>query len=128
LTGDLPFGVIQAPAFVRKDSRGTFEEILNVGRWESLICGSMDKGAAMGHHYHAHTVVFFYLLEGSSHIITVDVPSNHRNEFTIRAGQGFLFRPSEARVITHLEPVRFLMMKSHRFDPKAPDLIEYRVT
>ena len=125
---DMPFGVVEKPVYVRRDARGTFEELVNTGRWESLISGRMVKGSVMGHHYHDHTIVFFYLLEGRSHITTVDVHTKARHEYDIHAGQGFIFHPSEARAIAHLENVRFLMMKSHRFDPSAPDLIEYQVS
>lgn len=128
MTEDLPWGVMAQPAFVREDARGRFEEILAVGHWESLIAGTMEPGAVLGHHYHAYTVVFFYLQEGRSRVVTVDTRSRDRREAEIRAGQGFLFRPVEARAIIHLEPVRFIMLKSHRYDPAAPDLIAYHVS
>ena len=128
MTDTLPWGVVAQPAFVREDARGRFEEILAVGQWESLIAGTMEPGAVLGHHYHAYTVVFFYLQEGRSRVVTVDTRSGDRREAEIRAGQGFLFRPVEARAIIHLEPVRFIMLKSHRYDPAAPDLIAYHVS
>lgn len=128
MTEDLPWGIVPKPAFVREDARGLFEEVLNVGRWESLIVGTMRAGAVLGHHYHAHTVVFFYLQEGRSQIVTVDTQTGERREAEIHSGQGFLFRPAEARAIIHLDPVRFVMLKSHRFDPAAPDLIQYQVS
>jgi hypothetical protein len=128
LTEDLPWGVVPKPAFVREDARGLFEEVLNIGRWESLIAGTMHAGAVLGHHYHAHTIVFFYLQEGRSRVVTVDTQTGERREAQIRARQGFLFRPAEARAITHLEPVRFIILKSHRFDSAAPDLIQYQVS
>ena len=124
---EVVFGVVEKPVYVRRDGRGLFEELLNTGRWESLINGRMDAGAVMGHHYHHHTIVAFFLLEGRSRIVTLDVGTRARHEYEIRAGQGFIFRPSEARTITHQEDVRFLMLKSHRFDPKDPDLIEFQV-
>jgi quercetin dioxygenase-like cupin family protein len=125
---DITFGLVEKPMYVRRDARGTFEELVNTGRWESLISGRMAQGAVMGNHYHDHTIVFFYLLEGQSHIITVDVRTKARHEYDIQAGQGFVFRPSEARAIIHREDVRFLLLKSHRFDPTAPDLIDYPVS
>jgi mannose-6-phosphate isomerase-like protein (cupin superfamily) len=125
---EVAFGLVDGPAYARHDARGSFEELVNTGRWESLVVGRMARGAVMGHHYHAHTVVFFYLLEGRSRIVTVDVVSRARRELEIAAGQGFVFRPSEARAIHHLEDVRFVMLKSHRFDPAAPDLIAHPVS
>ena len=124
---EVVFGVIAKPAFVRMDARGTFEELVNTGRWENLIHGVMKQGSVLGHHYHHHTIVCYFLLEGSARITTIDVSTKERREHALRAGQGFVFRPSEARAIEHLEDVRFVMMKSHRFDPAAPDLIDYTV-
>jgi mannose-6-phosphate isomerase-like protein (cupin superfamily) len=124
---DLTFGLVEKPVYVRRDARGVFEELLNTGRWESLIAGRMSAGAVLGHHYHAHTIVAFFLLEGRSRIVTIDVGTKARREVEIHAGQGFVFRPSEARAIVHQEDVRFLLLKSHRFDPAAPDLIAYPV-
>jgi len=125
---DVAWGLVAKPTFVRADARGTFEELVNTGRWESLIHGVMKRGSVLGHHYHARTTVCYWLLAGSARITTVDVKTKVRQERAIRAGQGFMFRPSEARTIEHLEDSRFVMLKSHRFDPAAPDLIEYQVT
>lgn len=124
---EIAFGLVEKPAFVRTDGRGTFEELVNAGRWESLIHGHLRRGAVLGHHYHAHTIVCYYLLEGRARITTVEVTTTARSEIVIQAGQGFVFRPGEARAIEHLEDSRFVMMKSHRFDPTEPDIIPYEV-
>ena len=124
---DPRFGRVEGPAFSRRDARGVFDEVLTTGRWESLAVGRMEPGAVMGHHYHAHTVVFLWLLEGRARVVTVHVGTGARQECEIAAGQGYVFRPEEARAITYLEPSRFALMKSHRFDPAAPDLIAYPV-
>jgi hypothetical protein len=47
---EVVFGLVDKPVYVRRDGRGLFEELLNTGRWESLISGRMDAGAVMGHH------------------------------------------------------------------------------
>jgi mannose-6-phosphate isomerase-like protein (cupin superfamily) len=124
---DVAFGVVPTPAFVRSDGRGTFEELVNSGRWESLLHGRMRRGAVLGHHYHHHTIVAYFLLDGVARVTTRDVGTGERREYPLGAGQGFVFRPIEARTIEHLEDSRFVMLKSHRYDPAAPDLIEYRV-
>ena len=125
---DVSFGPLDAPAFSRIDARGTFEEVVNGGRWESLAVGRMQSGAVMGHHYHAYTVVCLWLIEGRARVVTEDVGTRERHECEIAAGQGYVFRPSEARAITFLESSRFALLKSHRFDPSAPDLIAYPLT
>ena len=124
---DVPFGPIEEAAFVRRDARGVFAEVIAAGRWESLATGEMAPGAVMGHHYHHHTVVLVYLLTGRARIVTVDVGTGERRQREIGAGQGYVFRPSEARTLTYLEPTRFVLLKSHAFDPKEPDLIAYTV-
>jgi len=121
------YGVVPAPAFRRTDDRGVFEELVNTGRWESLLHGRMRRGAVLGHHYHRYTVVAYFLLDGAARVTTRDVGTGERREYPLGAGQGFVFRPIEARTIEHLEDSRFVMLKSHRYDPSEPDLIEYRV-
>ena len=125
---EVVFGLVEEPVFVRRDARGVFAEVVNTGTWESLIVGDMGRGSVIGHHYHAHTVVCYYLITGAARVVTVDVVTHERREVSLRAGQGFVFRPQEARAITHEVDARFLLMKSHRYDDAAPDLIEYRVT
>ncbi len=124
---EVRFGFVEKPVFVREDERGVFEEVINFGTWESLIYGKMKKNAVMGNHYHAYTILFLYLLEGSAQIITIEVNTKERREKVIRAGQGIVFRPSEARAIKYLEDSQFVIMKSKKYDPDNPDLIPYEV-
>jgi mannose-6-phosphate isomerase-like protein (cupin superfamily) len=126
--GDVVFGLVERPVDARIDERGTFNELIATGTWESVIAGTMKAGAVMGHHYHHHTIVAVFLLEGRAHVVTEDVKTRARHEYDVRAGQGFVFRPSEARAIHYLEDARFLLLKSHRYDHAAPDLIKYPVT
>src|SRR2546427_632709 len=49
LMDGLTFGVVEKPVYVRRDDRGVFEELINTGRWESVIAGRMAEGAVMGH-------------------------------------------------------------------------------
>jgi dTDP-4-dehydrorhamnose 3,5-epimerase-like enzyme len=127
MTIDVGFGLVPGPAYVRHDDRGLFEELVNTGRWECVIHGAMRAGSVLGYHYHHHTVVFYFLLAGRARIVTIDVETRLRQEYLIAAGQGFVFRPCEARTITMLEDARFIMAKSHRYDAAAPDIIEYAV-
>lgn len=124
---DVVFGPVERPVYARRDARGTFEELITTGRWESVTSGRMTRDAVMGHHYHDHTVVAWFLLEGRARVVTVDVQTRARGEYEIAAGQGFVFRPSEARAIYYLDDARFLLLKSHRYDPANPDLIAYPV-
>lgn len=122
---DVTFGLFQGPLFEREDERGTFSELVNTGTWESLVHCRMTAGAVMGNHYHDHTIVLIYLLEGSAEVKTVDVQSGETREAPVTASQGYVFRPGEARLIRYIQDSTVLLMKSHRYDPDDPDLIDY---
>ena len=124
---DVAFGLFQGPIFEREDERGTFAELVNTGTWESLVHCQMKAGAVMGNHYHDHTIVLIYLLEGAAEVKTVGVRSGEVRETSVKAFQGYVFRPEEARVIRYLQESTVLLMKSHRYDPDDPDLIDYEV-
>lgn len=124
---DVAFGLFNGPIFEREDKRGTFSELVNTGTWESLVHCRMKTGAVMGNHYHDHTIVLIYLLEGAAEVKTVDVRSGEARETPVKASQGYVFRPEEARVIRYLQESTVLLMKSHRYDPDDPDLIDYDV-
>lgn len=119
------FGKQKEPIFIRKDSRGEFKELLNSGKWQSLATGTMEKDAAMGYHYHKYTVVYFHLLSGKACIKTFNIETGEKASDMLNAGEGYVFRPEEVRIIKYLERSRFLLMKSHRYDPENPDLIAY---
>jgi dTDP-4-dehydrorhamnose 3,5-epimerase-like enzyme len=118
---------IIAPSFERRDERGTFQEILNDGRWESLIHGNMKSGAVMGNHYHKHTSIFFYLTTGSVTIRTVNVGSGEKDEFHLGPGQGTILQINESHVIRFLKESEFIMLKSHKYDPDDPDTYRFLV-
>ncbi len=124
---DVAIGLFQGPIFEREDERGTFSELLNTGTWESLVHCRMKSGAVMGNHYHDHTIVLIYLLEGSAEVKTVNIHSGETRETLVETSQGYVFRPEEARMIRYLHASTVLLMKSHRYDPDNPDLIDYHV-
>src|SRR5207245_10799585 len=99
----------------------------NTGRCNSRTPGLIVACSALRHHYHAYTVVAYFLLARRARITTLDVHTRERTQVEIAAGQGFVFRPSQARVVHHLEDARFLLLKAPAFDPAKPDLIAYRV-
>jgi len=118
---------VLVPAFERTDERGVFQEVLNSGQWEALVCGRMESGAVMGNHYHKETVVFFYLTSGSAHIRTVHVENRTKDEFPLRGGQGVMLRTGESHSIRFREKSEFVMLKSRRYDPADPDTFHFPV-
>jgi dTDP-4-dehydrorhamnose 3,5-epimerase-like enzyme len=118
---------ILSPCFQREDNRGTFQEILNEGHWESLIRGAMKAGAVMGHHFHRKTVIFFHLTAGSARIKTVHVETASTDQFMLERGKGVLLRPNESHSIRFLEDSEFIMLKSLRYNPEDPDTYPFPV-
>lgn len=121
----MKFGKYEKPIFIRSDSRGTFSELVNFGKWESLISGVMKKGAEMGYHYHQYTILFFYLISGEVDIKTLNLKNKKKLFVSLISGEGYIFRPEEVRVIRYKKKSQFLIMKSHKYEEKDPDLIQY---
>lgn len=121
----IKFGKIKKPVFQRIDRRGSFIELINSGQWQAIIYGKMKKKAIMGGHYHQITTVLFWLLTGEAKIKILNLKTNKKSLISLSAGQGYIFRPKEARMIKFLKTGRYLMAKSHRYNPKKPDLIDY---
>lgn len=118
---------IVSPRFERRDDRGVFREILSGFPAGTVVCGRMNAGAVMGNHYHRRTRVFFYLLEGSADVRTVNVESGAKETFGLAANQGVFFETGESHAIRFREDSEFLMLKSEPYDPEDPDTIEYPV-
>jgi dTDP-4-dehydrorhamnose 3,5-epimerase-like enzyme len=116
-----------APEYERKDERGLFQEVLTKGQWESLIRGSMRKGAVIGNHYHKITTIFLFLAAGSVNIRTVNVETGERDQFLLEGGRGTYLVPNESHAIEFLEDSEIIMLKTHRYDPESPDTFEYPV-
>lgn len=122
----MKYGKISKPIFKRRDKRGDFLEVVNYGRWESLIVGKMKKGTEMGHHYHKYTKVLFYLIKGAAKIKTFNLKTKETKEISLSSGLGYLFKPEEVRIIKYKKASRFLMLKSHAYNFQKPDLIDYQ--
>lgn len=118
---------IVPPAFERIDERGTFTEILNSGRWEALLAGRMNPDAVMGNHYHKETLIFFYLTKGSARIKTIHVETGQKDDFIVSAPHGVFLETNESHAIRFVEESEFVMLKSRRFDPEAPDTYHFPV-
>ena len=118
---------IVVPSFERSDERGVFQEVLNDGRWEALIHGSMQPGAVMGNHYHKHTAIFFYLTAGAATIKTVHVVTGENDEFQLKSGEGAILRINESHAIRFLKESEFIMLKSQKYDADDPDTYRFPV-
>jgi quercetin dioxygenase-like cupin family protein len=118
---------VVSPVFERKDERGVFQEILNTGTWESLICGHMNAGAVIGNHYHKKSVIFFYLTRGAVRIRTVHAETGARDDFVLKEGQGVILHPYESHAIRFLEESELIMLKSRRYLEADPDTFHFPV-
>lgn len=122
----MKYGKLEKPVYRREDDRGIFEEIINFGNWQSLTMGTMKKGAEMGHHYHNHTIVYFFIIAGKALIKTLNIKTKEKKEFILSSNEGYIFLPEEVRIIHYAQETRFLLMKSHRYNHENPDIIEYK--
>jgi quercetin dioxygenase-like cupin family protein len=118
---------ILASSFERVDARGTFQEILNDGQWETLIRGVMKPGAVMGNHFHKKTRIFFHVTSGSVRIKTVNVETAATDEFPLHPGQGVFLSTNESHAIRFLEESEFIMLKSLRYNPEDPDTYPFLI-
>lgn len=119
-------GVLR-PSFERTDERGTFVELLNSGRWESVVWGEMRAGAVLGHHYHKQTDVYFVLTQGRAAVSCEDVRSGARRALTLQARDGVLFAPYESHAVRFEEPSSFIMLKSRQYDQANPDTFPHPI-
>ncbi len=115
------------PNFERKDERGVFHEVINEGRWESLICGQMKAGAVLGNHYHKTTQIFFYLTGGAAAVHTIHVETGERDQLGLHGSQGVFLQSNESHAICFLEDSAFVMLKSRRYDSADPDTFDFPV-
>lgn len=115
------------PVFERVDHRGTLIEILNSGRWESVLWGQMKAGKIMGNHYHTQTDVFFYLIDGQVEIVSHAVNTGKRTTDSLQPRQGLLLKPHTAHAICFKTESTFILLKSRRHDPQNDDAVSYRV-
>lgn len=116
-----------SPAFLRRDSRGEFVEVINQGPWNSIITGVMNAGAEMGHHYHKRTRMHFFLVDGLAEITVVHVPSGDCRFGVLRESEGVFLEPNDAHVIRFAELSRFILLKSRAFTEADPDTFSYRI-
>jgi dTDP-4-dehydrorhamnose 3,5-epimerase-like enzyme len=115
------------PRYIRTDKRGTFIEVLNGGRWESVIYGKMKRGSVLGNHYHKKTRIFFYLLKGNTTVDIVHVRTGRRKHAVLREHQGIMLEVNESHAIRFIKRSEFMMLKSLRYDQRAPDTYAFPV-
>lgn len=118
---------IVTPGFRRVDERGTFLEVLNTGRWESLLSGHMKSQAVMGNHYHKRTDVFFFLTSGRAEVTCFRFDTAERTQRTLKADEGIFLKARTAHAIRFEEDSSFVMLKSARYDDAHPDTFPHRV-
>lgn len=118
---------LQAPTFKRVDDRGTLVEVANAGPWETVLAGTMRRGAVLGNHYHKQTRMFFFLLQGEARVDVVDVISGRRCSRRVTAGEGMYLECGEAHAIRFSQESNYLLLKSRRFSPADADTIAFVV-
>jgi hypothetical protein len=110
------------PSFERTDKRGIFREILNGVVWKSVNTGRMCKDSVLGNHYHTQSRLFFFMLEGRTHIDFLHADTGERDAIDLNPLEGCYLEARESHAIRFLTDGEFLLLKSEPFDPKNPDI------
>jgi mannose-6-phosphate isomerase-like protein (cupin superfamily) len=118
---------IVTAGFERKDSRGTFREVLNGFEARTFLCGQMREGAILGNHYHKKTRVFFYLTSGSVTVSILNVVTGETDSFDLTENQGCFFELNESHAVRFTKPGDFVMLKSLAYDSDDPDTYPHPV-
>lgn len=113
------------PSFVRRDGRGEFIEIINRGRWESVLTAWMKKGSILGNHYHTETDIFLFLIKGRARVTTVFLTSKKQRQEEILQEEGIVIPARVAHAVEFLDDSTIILGKSRAHDPKQSDLIDY---
>jgi dTDP-4-dehydrorhamnose 3,5-epimerase-like enzyme len=116
-----------SPSMVREDSRGVLIEVVNAGPWETVLTGALRRGGVLGNHYHQRTRMFLFLLEGSADVHLVDVASGRRTVGRLAAGEGTYLETRIAHAVVFREESRFLLLKSHPYQPEDSDTYSFPV-
>jgi dTDP-4-dehydrorhamnose 3,5-epimerase-like enzyme len=111
----------------REDDRGTLIEVMNRGAWRSVLCGSMRRGAVMGHHYHNQAEVFVFLTSGRADVGLCDPHTMQTTRMTVGAEQGILLPTGISHALRFTEDSTFVMLKSLPYDPASGDTVHYPV-
>lgn len=115
------------PSFERVDERGTLLEVLNAGRWESVLWGQMKAQAVMGNHYHKRTDVFLFLISGHAEVTSLQLGTGARKAMVLEASEGIMLKANVAHAIHFKADSSFIMLKSVRYDNADPDTFPCRV-
>jgi len=114
-------------SFIRRDDRGTFIDLVQGGRWETVITGRMNPGAVLGNHYHKRTEMFFFVTEGSCRVDIECVTTGRRWRVGVPTGHGGYLRPYQSHAIRFEAESAFILLKSRAYDPADPDTYEHPV-
>ncbi len=116
--------------FERRDKRGIFREHINTQTgWKSVNGGLMKKGMIMGNHYHKKNTAVLFILRGSARVYSKNVRQKNSKMSTLnlRESEGCVMYPFETHAVKFLRDSVFLLLKSHRFESKSPDIYESKI-
>lgn len=117
----------QRATFEREDERGSFIEVVSGGPWETVITGTMRRGAVMGNHYHKCTRMFFFVMDGEAWIDVVDVTTGTECTRRVAGGEGMYLEPNQAHAIRFGQESRFLLLKSRQYRENDADTYPFVV-
>ena len=115
---------------IRKNKKGELRELFK-GSFAQCNLLKMKKNTFWGGHYHQKTKEFFYLFRGKIEAVFIPVEfstlrliQNKRQTRTYSQNQSFTVSPYTMHNLKIIEPTLCLVLYSHPFNPKDPDLYQ----
>jgi dTDP-4-dehydrorhamnose 3,5-epimerase-like enzyme len=107
----------------RKDSRGSFQGLINKGNWREVNFASTYAGEMRGGHFHKKTREIIFLVRGEAEVELKDVRNPEKGEkFILQQGEGIEIEPYILHTIKYLQESEQIALLNQPFDPSEPDL------
>jgi dTDP-4-dehydrorhamnose 3,5-epimerase-like enzyme len=106
-----------------RDSRGSFQGLINQGNWKEVNLARTYAGEIRGGHFHKKTREVIFLVLGEAEIELKDVRNVKQGEkFILQQGEGVEIEPYILHTIKYLQDSEQVALLNHPFDPSEPDL------
>jgi dTDP-4-dehydrorhamnose 3,5-epimerase-like enzyme len=106
-----------------KDSRGSFQGLINQGNWKEVNLVRSYAGEMRGGHFHKKTREVIFLVRGEAEVELKDVRNSEQGEkFILQQGEGVEIEPYILHTIKYLQESEQVALLNQPFDPLEPDL------
>lgn len=102
-------------------------ELINSGRWQSILYGYLHKGAVLGNHYHKKTDIFFFVLTGQVVLTYFKKQARSPSAKQLKPLEGMIIPRGFGHAVRALEETTFILAKSRIYTPSNPDIYPVEV-